>query len=100
MTVGVLLAGVCFVVALAAEVLGGATGGGSMRDLAATADGLAAMAPWAWASLGTYVLVATPVLGLAVTAVEYALAHDRRSAVLALLVLGVLLFSSGVALSR
>jgi uncharacterized membrane protein len=97
MTAGVLLGGVCFAITLAAEVLGMATDGGPMADLPALADGLLAFRPWAWASLGTYVVVATPVISLGATAIEYAMVHDRRSTGLALLVVAVLALSGLVA---
>ena len=59
-------------------------GAGEMTDLAAVFEGLLALTPWAWATLGTYAVVLTPVVGLLVTAWEYATrrrpAHGRAGA--------------------
>ena len=100
MTVGVLVSALCFLAAVAAEVAGADAGGGLMSDPAALAEGLVAMAPRAWASLGTYVLVVAPVIGLVVTAAEYAQVGDRGTVGLALAVLGVLALSAVVAILR
>ena len=100
LTTGVLVSGACFVVAGAAEVLGLATHPAQMTDVGALASGLAALDPWAWASLGTYAVVATPAIGLVVTAYEYATVADRSTLALALVVLAVLVLSTVVALLR
>lgn len=105
MTAGVLASAACFAVAVAVEVTsaGGADGSaaitadGSMTDLAALLDGLSAVRPWAWASLGAYVLVATPVIGLVASAAEYARIRDWGTVALALAVLGILALSAVVA---
>ena len=100
LTAGVILAATCFLVAGAAEFLGADSSVADMTDMNALAGGLAALDPWAWASLGTYLVVATPALGLAVTAYEYATVADRHAVALALVVLTVLTLSTVVALLR
>jgi uncharacterized membrane protein len=96
----VVVSGVCFFVAGAAEILGFATQAGRLTDLAALADGLVSVDPWAWASLGTLVVVATPAIGLVTTAYEYAVVSDRHTVGLALAVLAILALSGAVALLR
>lgn len=101
MTAGVLAGALCFAVAIAAELGGGSTSGGaSMTDLTALLEGLRAVAPWAWASAGTYVLIVTPAVALIVSAVEYVRVGDRATAGLAVLVLVVLVASALVAVAR
>ena len=100
LTGGALLAALLFGVAVAAEVLGAETGEGEMTDLAAIVDGLVAFTPWAWATAGAYAVLATPVVGLIVTAVEYWSVDDRRTVLLALAVLAVLTASVFVAVLR
>ena len=70
LTGGVAFAAVCFVVAGVAEIVGVESGSGEMTDLGAVLDGLLTFTPWAWAALGTYAVVVTPVVGLLVTAWE------------------------------
>ena len=103
LTAGVILAATCFLVAGAAEFLGADSSVADMTDMTdmgALVGGLVALDPWAWASLGTYLVVATPALGLAVTAYEYATVADRHAVALALVVLTVLTLSTVVALLR
>lgn len=100
LSLGVALAAACFVVAILADVAGIASNEGSMTDLAAVLAGLPALSPWAWASLGAYAVVLTPVVGLVVTAWEYASVGDRRAMGLALAVLAVLGLSTAVSLLR
>jgi len=100
LTAGVLAAASCFVVAGAAEFTGRATDPGSMTDLAVLVSGLWALDPWAWASLGTFAVVATPALGLVATAWEYAQAADRSAFALALAVLAILVLSGLIAVLR
>ncbi len=99
-TGGVLVAGIFFAVAMIAEVLGAEPGGGEMTDIAAVLDGLVAFTPWAWATAGAYAVVATPILGLLVTATEYWSIDDRRTVLLSVAVLGVLSASVVVAALR
>ena len=96
--VGVLVSAGCFLIAVVAEVVTPVGSGGLVRDPAVLLDGLAALDPQAWASLGTYVLVVTPAIGLLTSAWEYAQVGDRRTSLLAIAVLGVLVLSSAVAL--
>jgi uncharacterized membrane protein len=100
LTGGVLAAAVLFAVAMLAEVLGAEPGSGELTDIGAVLEGLAALTPWAWAAAGTYAIVVTPVLGLLVTAAEYWQAGDRRTVLLAALVLTVLVLSAVVAILR
>jgi uncharacterized membrane protein len=100
LTAGVTMAGVCFAVAVAAEVLGIDPGDGSMTDPGAVITGLVTLTPWAWATLGAYAVVMTPVAGLLVTAAEYWSVNDRRTVLLAVAVLAVLAVSAVVAILR
>ncbi len=100
LTGGVLVAAVFFAVAIGLEVVGRAPGSGEMTDLAAVLEGLTALTPWAWAAVGAYVVVATPVAGLLVTAWEYRRSADRRTLLLAAAVLAVLAASFVVAILR
>ena len=100
LTAGVAVAAVSFAVALLSEVAGAEAGGGEMTDLAAVLEGLPALSPWAWSSVGVYAVVLTPVVGLVVTAWEFASVGDRRTVVLALAVIGVLVVSAIVSLLR
>ncbi len=100
LTGGALLAAACFVVALAAELAGSAPGSGSMTDFAAVIDGLLTFTPWAWATLGVYAVVVTPLLGLIVTAGEYSSVGDRRSVGLAVAVIAVLVIGAIISILR
>lgn len=100
LTAGVGVAGVLFAVALVLEILGVEPGSGEMSDIAAVLRGLVELTPWAWASAGAYAVVATPVMGLLVTAAEYRSVDDRRTLLLAVAVLAVLSTSVVVAVLR
>jgi uncharacterized membrane protein len=100
MVVGVLLAAACFGVAVMAELLGRAGPEGSMTDPGAVLAGLRDGRPWAFASLGTYVVILTPAAALLATAVEYAVIRDRRTVLLAVTVLLVLVASVVVGILR
>ena len=100
LTIGVMLAAVCFAVALAAEVVSGEPGSGELTDFAAVLDGLLVLDPWSWAAVGVYIVVATPLLGLVVTAGEYASIGDRRAVGLAIAVIAVLAASAAAAVLR
>ena len=100
LTGGVVVAGALFAVAMILEILGSDSGGGEMADLAAVFEGLVALTPWAWATAGAYALLATPVLGLLVTAWEYWSVGDRPAVWLAAAVLTVLATSVIVAILR
>lgn len=100
MTGGILVSAGCFALAIVLELAGGDTSGGPMSDLSAMRDGLVAMAPWAWAGVGTYLLIVTPALALLVTILEYLRVRDRATAGLAFLVLGVLFLACMVTLAR
>jgi len=99
-TIGVVVSAACFLMAGLAEVAGMETGSGDMTDLVAVLDGLLAMNPWAWASLGTFAVVLTPAIGLLVTAYEYATVSDRRTVLLAIAVVAILVLSAVVAVLR
>lgn len=100
LTSGVLVAGVLFAVALVLETLGADPGGGEMTDLPAVLEGLVTLTPWAWATAGAYAVVATPVLGLVMSAGEYWSVDDRRTVLLAGAVIAVLCTSAVVAVLR
>lgn len=100
LTTGVLVAAILFGVAVAAETLGVEPGTGDMTDLAAVLEGLVAFTPWAWATAGAYAVLATPVLGLLVTAAEYWSVDDRWTVLIAASVLAILAISAIVALVR
>ncbi len=100
LTGGVALAGICFAVAMVAELLGADVGDGAMTDVGAVVQGLFALTPWAWATAGAYAIVITPVAGLLVTAAEYWRVDDRRTVLLAVAVLAVLTISAVVAILR
>jgi uncharacterized membrane protein len=99
-TAGVIVAATCFIIAGIAEVAGVQSGSGTMTDLGAVFDGLLTFTPWAWATLGTYAVLATPVIGLVVTAYEYATISDRRTVLMALAVFVVLMASVVIAVLR
>lgn len=100
LTAGVAAAGGLFAMAMLLEVLGVEPGSGDMTDLGAVLDGLVALTPWAWATAGAYAVVATPIIGLLVTAFEYRSVGDRRTVLLAVAVLAVLFSSVAVAILR
>jgi len=100
LTSGVVVAATCFVVALLAEIAGTEPGAGEMTDLRAVLDGLLTFTPWAWATLGVYAVVVTPVVGLVVTAWEYSSVGERRTMGLAIAVFAVLATSAVVAVLR
>jgi uncharacterized membrane protein len=95
-----MVAAVCFLVAIAAEVAGVDPGGGEMTDLTGVVAGMLTLTPWAWATAGAYAVLATPVLGLLVTAWEYASVDDRRAVSLAAAVLAILSVSVVIAILR
>ena len=100
LTVGVAIAAACFLVALGSELAGNDALVGDMTDIGAVLEGMFGLAPWAWASLGTFAIVLTPVAGLLVTASEYAAISDRRTMWLAVAVLAILAISVVAALLR
>jgi uncharacterized membrane protein len=100
LSAGVVLSGLCFVIALLAETVGVESQAGDMTDVAAVLEGLGAMAPWAWATLGSYVVVLTPAVALLVTIAEYASVSERLTVLTATAVFAILAFSAIVALMR
>jgi uncharacterized membrane protein len=100
LSAGVAFGAICFLVAGVAEILGLATQPAAIIDVGAVVDGLGRLDAWAWASLGTLIVVATPAVGLVATAAEYAVASDRSTLLLALVVLAVLALSTVVAVAR
>jgi uncharacterized membrane protein len=95
---GVVVSAACFLLAGAAEALGVTSRPGDMTDIGVVLRGSLSLDPWAWASLGTFAVILTPAIALLVTAWEYATIADRRSVLLALVVLAVLSVSATVAL--
>jgi uncharacterized membrane protein len=100
LTAGVGLSAACFLVAGMAELLGTPARTGTVRDFGAVVAGLAPADPWAWATLGTLVVIATPALALLTTAIEYLRVSDRGTALMAVAVLLVLLVSAALAFLR
>jgi uncharacterized membrane protein len=100
LTLGVVISAACFLMAGAAEVIDSDAIVGDMTDVTALIDGLFGFESWAWAGLGTLVVVVTPAVGLVVTAYEYASVSDRRTTLLALAVLVVLVVSAVIAVLR
>jgi uncharacterized membrane protein len=100
LTAGVVVAAICFALALAAELVSGEPGNGEMTDVAAVLAGMLVLDAWAWAAAGVYAVVATPLLGLVVTAAEYASIGDRRAVALAVAVIAVLVASGAAAVLR
>jgi uncharacterized membrane protein len=98
--VGVVITASCFLVALGSEFAGNDSLTGDMTDATAVIEGIFSLAPWAWASLGTYAIVLTPVIGLLATAYEYAAIADRRTMWLAVAVLAILGVSVATAILR
>lgn len=100
LTGGVLVGAASILVAVIGEMLGSTAGPEQVTSIAGLTAGLMALEPSAWASLGVYAIVATPALGLVVSAVEYAQAGDRGTAGLALVVLAFLALGGIVAVLR
>lgn len=100
LTGGVLLSGLCFVIAVLAEVAGVASHPGDMTDVGLVIEGLRSMSPWAWSTLGSYVVVLTPAVALLVTIAEYASISERRTVLTAITVFAILTLSAVVALVR
>ncbi len=100
LTAGAVLSGACFALAIVLEVLGRPHSAGEMTDVAGIVRSLVALEPWGWSSLGVLVIVVTPAVALVATALEYAAAHDPRTAWTAVAVLCVLALSLVVALLR
>ena len=100
LTAGAVSSGACLGVAILLELLGRPRGVGQMTDVAAVARSVAALESWGWSALGVAVMIGTPAVALVATALEYAAAHDRRTAWTAVAVLGVLGISLAVALLR
>ena len=93
-----MLGAVCFAIALVADWAGRARGTSGSSDAAGYLAALTAFDPTAWAVLGSVVVIATPAVGLVVTAFEYESIRDRRAVLMALAVLAILATSLAVAL--
>lgn len=100
LTIGVVVAAVCFTIAFAAEVAGVEPGSGEMTDASTVIEGLGMLTPWAWATLGSYAVLVTPVVGLVITAWEYSTISDRRMVFVAVAVVAVLASSAVVSILR
>ena len=97
LTLGTLVSAVFFAVGLVLAVLGADGAVGNPLRLDEVLASAAAMRPWGWSVLGVVAILATPPLGLVVSALE--LRHlQPRTALLALAVLGVLGIAGAVAL--
>jgi hypothetical protein len=100
LSVGVGLSAACFLVAGVAELLGVVVRSGEAGDLEAMVAGLGSADPWAWASLGTLIVLVTPGVGLVVTAFEYLRVSERGTALMAVTILVVLGVSAVLAFLR
>jgi hypothetical protein len=91
LTGGALLGAILFGVAIIADLAGlGRDGPDAALDAAAFVAAMLDLRPWAWALLGSSVIIATPAVGLVVTALEYQAVADRSAVALAVGVLVVL----------
>ena len=97
LTGGTVLGAACFAIALVADLAGLGTRTSGVSDIADYLAAIAALDPTAWAVLGSAVIIATPAVGLAVTALEYESIGDRRAVLMALAVLAILATSLAVA---
>ncbi|MFO1540078.1 MAG: DUF1634 domain-containing protein [Chloroflexota bacterium] len=97
---GTIVSAAAFAGALALRIAGRPTGDGDALDPGAVLAAIIALDPWGWATLGVFAVIVTPVLAIAATGHEHRVAGDRRTALLALAVLGVLGLSLAVALLR
>ena len=91
LSVAVILAGVCYYYAL--RVLGRLPPSTFPDTLAEVAAGLRAAEPAAIVTAGLLVLLATPVLRVAVSIVAFAIEKDRTYVIITAIVLAILLFS-------
>jgi hypothetical protein len=98
LTGGTLLGAACFAVALVADLAGLGGRGFAGGDAAGFIAALGALDAEAWAALGSAIVIATPALGLVLTALEYGSIGDRRAVLFALAVLAILSLSLVVAL--
>jgi len=97
---GTLVGGGCLAVGMALEVLGRPGTAGSMIDPRAVASGIAGLGAWGWSSLGVWAVIATPVVALCTTALEFRLVGDRRAVLATTTVLAFLGVSLLVGLVR
>ena len=96
---GSLVSGACFLVALVLVFLGRSAGAGDPLDPGGLVRALVELRPWGWAALGVLTMIATPAVGLIATAAELR-STDSKSALFAVLVLGVLFVGLALALVR
>jgi uncharacterized membrane protein len=87
------------VVALILDLVGRTGVHGDPSDLGALVRSVWSLEPWGWATLGTLAVIVTPAVGLLATMLEYRSVADRRTALLAALVLGILGVSLVLALA-
>jgi hypothetical protein len=97
---GTLGAGVCFAIAVGLDLLGRTGAPPSVTDVGALVRSVIELQAGGWAWLGVLALIAAPAVGLLTTAAEYEAVADRRTALTALGVLGILAISLVVALLR
>jgi Protein of unknown function (DUF1634) len=90
----------CFAIAVVLDLAGRQGEPVPATDVAGVIGSVVDLGAWGWSWLGVFTLLATPALGLVATAWEYAAAADRRTAITALGVIGILGVSLAVALLR
>ena len=76
------------------ELAGRPTDAGSLVDPAAITSGVLRLTSWGWASLGVWLIIATPAVALVTTATEYHAIGDRRAVWTTVAVLVVLASAS------
>ena len=97
LTLGTLVSAVCFGVGLLLAVLGADGVVGNPLRADEVLASAAALRPWGWSMLGVLAILATPPIGLVVSALELR-RLEPRTALLAMAVLGVLGIAAAVAL--
>ena len=96
---GSILSATCFVVAIGLELLGRPAGAPGF-DPGAVLASVLRLEPAGWAALGAVIVIATPALSLAATALEFRRAGDRSAVIATIGVLAILGLSVGLATAR
>ncbi|MDP8905045.1 MAG: DUF1634 domain-containing protein [Chloroflexota bacterium] len=98
LTAGTLVSALCFVAGLGLSLAGSDARTGDPLRLDLVLASALAIEPWGWSTLGVLALLATPAVGLVVSAVELRTV-EPRTALLALGVLGILVLAVAIALA-
>ncbi len=97
---GTLAGGACLLLAMVLEMVGRPATTASLVDLRAIVSGVLTGDPWGWSALGVWIVIATPGVALATTALEFRAIADRWAVRATLGVLGLLALSLAVGLVR